>query len=290
MDEDGIRYLRQLRQSARMGWLTGWMPLFFEEGMPYGASGYVWFENHRLIGNLSLFPFSVKGRQCWLVANVAVHPDYRGRGIATQLTRQALEAAGNQGIASVWLQVRIDNLPAFHLYQKLGFEEKTRRTTWIAASGALPQLQNGDYVLEKRQSSGWTEQKAWLERLYPAEYAWHLPVRWVLLQPGLPGAINRFLEFSYPRHWTVRSAAGLLGVLTWMPSSGYRDHLLLAAPSAIDEQAILALLIYSRRQLPHHRKLTLNIPAGFAENPLKAAGFSVEQTLSWMEFRISTGF
>ena len=51
---------------------------------------------------------------------IAVHPDYIGRGIGTQLMRHFLEKAKPiyPGIA---LNVRSDN-PALRLYQRLGFE------------------------------------------------------------------------------------------------------------------------------------------------------------------------
>jgi len=57
-----------------------------------------------------------------LIANVAVDADYQHRGIATALTSHALRFILRNPETEIWLQVRSDNEPAIHLYQKLGFK------------------------------------------------------------------------------------------------------------------------------------------------------------------------
>lgn len=287
IDQEGQGYLRHLRQAARYGWLTGWSPFSDGEDSATGMSGYVWIEDGRLVGNLSIFPFRTRGRFCWLVANVAVHPEFRGRGIATQLTCQALESARRQGIASVWLQVREDNPPAVHIYQKLGFRERTRRTTWITASEMPAFPHQAVYTLEARSASHWPNQRAWLERLYPAEFAWHLPIRWSLLRPDWQGRLVRLLAMNFPCHWSVRQGDNLLGVLTWLPVSASTNQLLLAFPPDFEEKAVQSLLIYGRRHLEAQRQISINLPAGLAVEALKASGFIAQHTLIWMEFPLS---
>ena len=53
--------------------------------------------------------------------NVAVHPDYRRRGIAEQLCLSLVEALKEKGNHSLTLEVRASNAPAKALYEKLGF-------------------------------------------------------------------------------------------------------------------------------------------------------------------------
>ena len=286
MDAEGKGYLRQLREAARYGWLASWTSSFFEEGVYPLMSGYVWIADHRLVGNLSLFPFNSAGRKCVLIANVAVHPDFRGRGIATELTHQAIEYARRQRVFAAWLQVRDDNPPALHLYNKLGFKERASRTTWATTAGRVQIPDTRTYVLGGRDSTHWPLQKAWLERLYPAELSWHLPVNWRALRPGLQGSLFRFFALNYPRHWAIQRNGDMLGVLTWLQTPGYTDPLLLATPADLDEQAIQILLASARRQLPSRRKMTLNLPSAFANSPLQAAGFIPQQTLIWMESRL----
>lgn len=54
--------------------------------------------------------------------NIAVHPNYRKRGIATDLIQALIAALSEQGSHSLMLEVRSSNEPAKNLYGKLGFE------------------------------------------------------------------------------------------------------------------------------------------------------------------------
>ena len=53
--------------------------------------------------------------------NVAVHPDYRRRGIAEQLCLALVEALKEKGNHCLTLEVRSSNEPAKALYERLGF-------------------------------------------------------------------------------------------------------------------------------------------------------------------------
>ena len=61
------------------------------------------------------------------ITNVAVHPDYRRRGIADELMKamkaefDARKAAG-EDIVGITLEVRKSNTPAIKLYEKYGFK------------------------------------------------------------------------------------------------------------------------------------------------------------------------
>ena len=54
--------------------------------------------------------------------NVAVHPDYRKQGIATELIQTLIDTLSKQGSHSLMLEVRQTNEPAKNLYKALGFE------------------------------------------------------------------------------------------------------------------------------------------------------------------------
>ncbi|WP_013323323.1 GNAT family N-acetyltransferase [Gloeothece verrucosa] len=60
-------------------------------------------------------------KSCY-VANLAVHPEYRGRGIGTKLLESCLEKAKGLGSTSVWISVDIDNSRAQKLYESVGFK------------------------------------------------------------------------------------------------------------------------------------------------------------------------
>ena len=55
------------------------------------------------------------------IATIAVHPDYRGRGIGQHLLVTAIIAAIQKGAQSATLEVRANNLIAQQLYRRFGF-------------------------------------------------------------------------------------------------------------------------------------------------------------------------
>ncbi len=55
------------------------------------------------------------------VMNVAVHPDYRGQGIAKKLMQALLEAGDRKGVKEYTLEVRVGNAGAIHIYEQCGF-------------------------------------------------------------------------------------------------------------------------------------------------------------------------
>jgi len=61
------------------------------------------------------------------IANIAVSPDQRGRGVGRALLDAALGEAAARGIAAVFLEVRDSNQRARELYASRGFEEVGRR-------------------------------------------------------------------------------------------------------------------------------------------------------------------
>ena len=62
--------------------------------------------------------------------NVAVHPDYRRRGIAQILIELLIPELKRRCSTSLSLEVRASNEPAKQLYEKLGFAEVGRRKNY----------------------------------------------------------------------------------------------------------------------------------------------------------------
>jgi ribosomal-protein-alanine N-acetyltransferase len=55
--------------------------------------------------------------------NIAVHPDFRRRGIAEALVAELEAALRQRGSRALTLEVRDSNAPAIALYEKLGFAQ-----------------------------------------------------------------------------------------------------------------------------------------------------------------------
>ena len=55
------------------------------------------------------------------VTNIAVHPQHRLKGSGTRVTEALLEEGRKRGMTTFTLEVRVSNLTAVHVYEKLGF-------------------------------------------------------------------------------------------------------------------------------------------------------------------------
>ena len=62
--------------------------------------------------------------------NVAVHPDFRRKGIAEALVNTLVEELKAIDSHCLMLEVRASNVPAISLYEKLGFREVGRRKNY----------------------------------------------------------------------------------------------------------------------------------------------------------------
>ncbi len=281
LDAEGRQYLNEMRRAAQNASLLGWASSLIDEA-PMPPSGYVWEEADRLVGNLSLIPIRWQGKMGYMIANVATHPDYRGRGIATALTLIALKHSQEHGAACVWLQVRDDNPTAIHIYEVNGFTERLRRTNWFSGPN-IPQVRiPGGIRVSKRSPRHWKQQREWLQRNYPMELTWNIPFDWNMFRPDMWGKIYRAFNLDFLQHWSVEREGELRGTLSWNHSSGMTDTIWLAIPEQEDQEAILSLLTRAREAIHQTQPLSLNFPAGVAVETLKLAGFYAHQTLIWM--------
>jgi ribosomal-protein-alanine N-acetyltransferase len=71
----------------------------------------------QLVGYLIISRYA----DAWHVMNVAVHEDYRRRGVATKLLTRLFEITSSDDRRGYTLEVRVSNGDAIKLYERLGF-------------------------------------------------------------------------------------------------------------------------------------------------------------------------
>lgn len=285
LDESGREYIRRMRASAAQTTWLAWGQL--AAGL-YGApfTGYVWQEDDILAGNASLIPYFNQGHWFYLIANVAVLPEYRRRGIARQLTQKCIEHARQRHMPSIWLHVRQENEGAKNLYQSLGFVARACRTSWLHPLTEISAEFAAGAQLNIPGANHWEVQRNWLNQNYPSELTWHLPFNLNSLRPDLWGGFIRFLRDAYILQWGAFQDRQLLAALSWQVTTGPANLFWLAAPPDLDENVLRSLLLHACHHLPTRRPVMLDYPAGLFEHALQSVGFKAQQTLIWMELQL----
>ncbi len=74
-------------------------------------------EEGRIVGHCGVTNVLGEGN----ITNVAVHPDYRKRGIGRKMLARLLQEGRKAGITAFTLEVREGNKEAVYLYEKAGF-------------------------------------------------------------------------------------------------------------------------------------------------------------------------
>lgn len=132
LDERGRAALREMRWMARLTPLVWWWsqvdPAFrdafngfvWEESSPAAAGGAR--GSKRIVGNVSLNR-APGNPQRWIICNVVVLKEYRGRAIGRRMMEAAVKEAQEIGAAGVLLQCHRDNTQALGLYTRMGFYE-----------------------------------------------------------------------------------------------------------------------------------------------------------------------
>ena len=288
LDPDGQIYIQKLRKAARemnfLGWLSPWA-----EVANVTASGFVWEENDQIVGNLSLIPFEKDDRRVYMIANVAVHPAFRRKGIARALTRRAVGYLRRRNTGEVWLQVREDNLEAQALYRSVGFKNCAVRTTWRIKPGEAvkhPSLDGFLKCLRQRRRSDWKDQNLYLDQAYPPDLRWNYPLHFSRLAPGVFQHFANLLEGSRLRQWTVDCGLKGSGQIAWQKTEGYANNIWLAFEESQEVDLLPVGLLGVFKRISPLRPISIDYPQGRAGKVLEGLGFRQFRTLIWMACRL----
>jgi GNAT superfamily N-acetyltransferase len=291
MDSDGRQYVQDMRRVGKDNSFVKWANRATETtSLP--LTGYVWEENGRIVGNTSLIPFRYNKQRVYLIANVAVHPDYRRKGIARALTQRAMQHARDKKVENIWLHVRDDNPGAIDLYKQLGFVERARRTSWQAHTDPHAVILQTDFIVTGRHPNDWPTQLDWLLQHYPDSLAWHRNWSFTSLRPGFWNWLYLLFVDINVRQWAVvrkgqastpSSPGNMEAALAWIPY-GRGESLFAATGEGTDPMALTVLLVQARRELSHsYSTIALEFPSGNLDEAIQAAGFKSLRTLIWMQ-------
>ena len=300
MDNDGQRYIADMRRASRDDGFLHWAS-HMTESASLPLTGFVWEENGRIVGNSSLIPFRDKGKRIYLIANIAVHPEHRRRGIARTLTQRAINYGWSKKASALWLHVRDDNPGAIELYNDLGFQESARRTTWIAKPDPHCPKPASDIRIVTRHPRFWSLQQDWLRRLHPDALGWYHRFNLNSLRPGLMNWLYLLFVDMNIQQWAAVRGDKLLATLSWAPHGGRSESLFSATPppaggenrqaeagTTSAPEALTQLLIHARRALSNQSRLSLEYPGGEMREAFLAAGFTERRTLIWMRAEPAT--
>lgn len=80
--------------------------------------GYTMARLEKGLSHYSIFQRAKKGH----TVSVAIKPEYRRKGLATQLLKRSMTAMIGHGATELFLEVRVSNTAAVNLYKSLGYE------------------------------------------------------------------------------------------------------------------------------------------------------------------------
>jgi ribosomal-protein-alanine N-acetyltransferase len=137
---------------------------------PAGGGLRRWLRSHNPVRRQSLLGYA----GMWLlvddghVATIAVHPDWRGRGLGEMLILSLFERARERGARQATLEVRVSNLGAQELYRHVGFETVSRRRHYYADNNedayimATPDFEQPEFLenLQRRRARLYARLKA----------------------------------------------------------------------------------------------------------------------------------
>jgi ribosomal protein S18 acetylase RimI-like enzyme len=283
LDTGGLQMLREMRTFGRAGWLgyqlSRWM-------LPPAARprGFVWEEQGRIVGNASLLP--VEGYpDRWVLANVAVHPDWRRRGIARLLVRASLSEAERLGAQRMILQVARAKREVQALYADLGFVTTSTRTAWTRpARRPIPKSDNPP-ELQLRTSAEWEAQWEFLRQLHPEGLVWPFPPEDELFRPS---GMSTVLGPGRVRHWLWREDGHIVGSLTAQARAVVPEwRLILGCAPEARGRLEAPLLAHALSQLSADLPAAVEYPSGIAEAVFESLEFRAGRSLTWMELGLA---
>ncbi len=269
----------------------------FINGREQIVPGFVYSIDKRIVGNVSLLESRVPGR--YLVANVAVHPDFRRRGIARKMMVEVVRYIKNRGGHQIALQVETENESAYKLYQELGFEKvgevRDWRMNWyalktVASRPPISRSRPDDYgEFQLRPLRPEDAKQAFLldKSIFPKALNWPDPPQPNYYKRGLKRSIQWFFSGSNHEIWVAENQSKQVVGLGIIENDFGRPYALKFRMhpdwAHLVERPMVAKL---SRRLRYMRSKTIviqqDVNQSSIEGLLREAGFSLKRNLTVM--------
>ena len=124
-----LEYIDSLFDLEYICFTIPWSKKLFENDIINPLAYYVLaVSNSKVIGYCGLYKVLDEAD----ITNIAVHPDYRGRGIAQTMLDNVVEHCKQNKIKKITLEVRKSNINAINLYNKNGFKVVGERKNYYS--------------------------------------------------------------------------------------------------------------------------------------------------------------
>ncbi len=214
----GQASLVEMRRIARWGPLLRWL-YWPRWNSVTTAPGFVWIEKGQVVGNASLRRATERGG--FFIGNVAVHPDWRGHGIAGQLMEAVLSEIDERGGRCVGLEVRVDNQIARRLYESLSFRDVGKTVQMLRPAG-LPWLRNSSPhpLLRRGHHRDGAKLIKLVRSIVSADHRPLLGLRRKDYQPGWERTFDLWLEGRRESWWVVEEDKAICGAVRALRERG----------------------------------------------------------------------
>ena len=113
--------LAEVSQIEKLSFITPWS--FYAFSTELNKKGFAFYYvieyEKRMAGYAGYWKIAKEAH----IVNLAIHPDFRKRGMGTKLLRYLLQDAQDRGLTGVTLEARCSNIAAQRLYEKFGFKK-----------------------------------------------------------------------------------------------------------------------------------------------------------------------
>lgn len=294
LDDQGEAALRELRI---LGYMSGLVRILARSTGEFRNvfNGFVWVEDSRVVGNVTV-QRAASGSGRWQIANVAVSPAWRGRGISRALMEHALDYIRDMGGSWAVLQVRGENEIARGLYERLRFENMGGTTELFAPATpkpvAMPVLSN----LERFSPSDGNLLYDLATSRSSAEFQWWRAVRrddfHVSLEKRIGELVNRLVGRQQMCRYAIRDytsrfeGAFLITARCWRGEHQIRLWLRPDAQERYAQPLALSALALLQAYPRWPLRATMSTLDEVAAQTLLDHGFSVRRTLYTMRLRV----